>query len=261
MKSRVYKDQLGSKGKMTDKKFKLIVEYDGTDFYGWQRQPKFRTVQGEIEDVLERILGEKVIVYGAGRTDRGVHASGQVCHFSSTTKLEPRQLRGALAANLSEDVGVRGIWEVARDFHARFDALERRYSYFIRTSYSALWRRYFHFIDYEPDLPAMREAAGHLLGERDFSSFTPEAEKEKPTVCRLNSLSIFRKGKVIIFNLSADHFLYKMVRTMVGTLLEVGRGRITPEHIAEIIGRKDRRASGPTLPAKGLFLTEVVYHQ
>jgi len=241
------------------KNFKVHLEYDGTDFHGWQRQPGLRTVQGTLEDVLEQVLRDRVTVNGAGRTDAGVHATGQVCSFAAETPRTPREIGGALASLLPEDIQVHRVDEADPGFHARFSATGRRYVYYIRTEPSAIWRRYAHVVSFALDLDAMRGAAARLRGERDFASFTPIRSTDVPTVCDLREISIDQRDEVIAVTLRADHFLHHMVRVIVGTLLEIGRGRMTPEHIDTIVCKKDRTAAGPTVPPNGLFLVEVEY--
>jgi len=239
--------------------FKLVVEYDGTDFFGWQKQKGKRTVQGELERAAAETLGVPVVVHGAGRTDAGVHAWGQVCHFQAQTRLDPTRLGKAISSRLPPDIRIRAAQEVPLDFHARFSATGRSYGYYVRTEPTALWRRYFHVVNFEPDLEAMRQAAGFLIGEKDFASFTPASSTTGTTLCKLRRLEIRRTGVVVAFFIEADHFLHRMVRIMVGTLLEVGRGRYGPERLEQILGKRDRSLAGPTLPPQGLFLIEVHY--
>jgi tRNA pseudouridine38-40 synthase len=241
------------------KNFKLQVEYDGTDFHGWQKQPGLRTVQGVLEDAVERTVRERVVVNGAGRTDAGVHATGQVCNFVVETPRTPREIGGALASLLPEDIQIRRVDEADPGFHARFSATGRRYVYYLRTEPTAIWRRFAHVVTWTLDLDAMRDAAGRLAGEKDFASFTPIRSTDVPTVCDLREISIDQKDEVIAVTFRADHFLHHMVRVIVGTLLEIGRGRMAPERIEAILCKKDRTAAGPTVPPNGLFLTEVEY--
>jgi tRNA pseudouridine38-40 synthase len=239
--------------------FKLIVEYDGTDFHGWQKQPGLRTVQGVMEDAVAAIFRQPVPVHGAGRTDAGVHATGQVCNCIADTPRAPREVGGALASLLPEDIRVHRVDEADLDFHARFSATGRRYVYYLRTEPTAIWRRFAHVVTYPLDIEAMRTAAERLIGERDFASFTPVQSTDVPTVCDLRGIAIDRKDDVIAITCRADHFLHHMVRVIVGTLIEVGRGKLSAERIDAIVCRKDRTAAGPTIPPNGLFLAEVEY--
>jgi tRNA pseudouridine38-40 synthase len=239
--------------------FKLLIEYDGTDFHGWQRQPGLRTVQGVLEDAVEKTLRERPAVHGAGRTDAGVHATGQVGNFVVDTPRTPREVGGALASLLPEDIRVRRVDEVDLEFHARFSATGRRYVYYLRTEPTAIWRRFAHVVTYPLDVEAMRIAAERLIGEKDFASFTPIRATDIPTVCELRELAVHEKEDVITLTFRADHFLHHMVRVIVGTLIEVGRGKFSPEHVEAILCKRDRTAAGPTIPPNGLFLADVEY--
>jgi tRNA pseudouridine38-40 synthase len=239
--------------------FKLTLEYDGTDFHGWQKQPGVRTVQGVLEAAVVATLRQRVAVNGAGRTDAGVHATGQVSNFIVDTTWTTRGVGGAVASILPEDIRIRRVDEVDLGFHARFSATGRLYVYYLRTEPTAVWRRYAHVVTYPLDMGAMRAAAGRLIGERDFAAFTPVRSTDVPTRCDLRELDIQEKDEVIAFALRADHFLHHMVRVIVGTLIEVGRGRLPPEHMETILCKKDRNEAGPTVPPNGLFLTDVEY--
>ena len=239
--------------------FKLLTEYDGTDFHGWQKQPGLRTVQGVLEGAVENIFRQPVAVHGAGRTDAGVHATGQACNFVVDTPRAPKEVGGALASLLPEDIRVHRVDEVDLQFHARFSATGRRYVYYLRTEPTAIWRRFAHVVTYPLDIEAMRAAAEHLIGEKDFASFTPVRFTDIPTVCDLRELDIQQKDDVITITFRADHFLHHMVRVIVGTLIEVGRGKLSAERIGSILCRKDRTAAGPTIPPNGLFLADVEY--
>jgi tRNA pseudouridine38-40 synthase len=239
--------------------FKLRIEYDGTDFHGWQKQPGLRTVQGLIEDALETILRERVTIYGAGRTDAGVHALGQVCSFAADTPRTSAEIGGALSSRLPEDIQVREVEEADSEFHARFSATGRRYVYYLRNEPSAIWRRYAHVVTYDLDVGAMQRAADCLVGEKDFTSFTPTRSNDAPPTCDLREATVEEEDGVIAVTVRADHFLHNMVRVIVGTLIEVGRGKWPPEHMEAILCKKDRAAAGPTVPPSGLFLVEVEY--
>ncbi|UCG51483.1 MAG: tRNA pseudouridine(38-40) synthase TruA [Candidatus Latescibacterota bacterium] len=239
--------------------FKIRVEYDGTGFHGWQKQPGLRTVQGLMEDAVATIFGRHVPVHGAGRTDAGVHAIGQVCNFVVETSYSPVQVGRALSGVLPEDIQIRRVDEVDLEFHARFDACRRRYVYYLRTEPTAIGRRFAHVVTYPLDVERMRAAAQSLVGEKDFTSFTPTRSSDVPTVCDVRSVDIKQKDDVISIEILADHFLHHMVRVIVGTLIEVGRGRVSPEHMETILCRKDRAAAGPTVPPNGLFLVDVCY--
>lgn len=245
---------------MTERNIKLVVEYDGTDFHGWQRQPGRRTVQGEIEEAARRLTGEEIDIIGAGRTDAGVHAVGQVCNFKTTSDLAPERFQAALSALLPDDVHIRTADIAAPAFHARFDAIRRRYVYHVRTGSTALYRRYVHVVTHRLDIDLMRAAARSFPGRHDFSPFATSMDAQRSTVCRVMRVEIRQTGALISFHIDADRFLRKMVRLMVGTLLETGRGKIGVERIGSILRTRDKAAAGPAVPPQGLFLTEVVYH-
>jgi tRNA pseudouridine38-40 synthase len=239
---------------------KLTLEYDGTDFHGWQIQPGVRTVQGVVEAALGRLLGRPAQVAGCCRTDTGVHALGFVGSFLADTRLSPAQVRRALEATLPEDVVVRDAEGVAEGFHARHSCTARRYAYHITTSPTAMYRRFFAFSKYDLDTDRMAAGARAVGGERDFTSFTPAVLEEGVSrLCRVLDATLTRDGSVIRFDIKADRFLHHMVRNIVGTLIEVGRGRFDPEQVGEILCKKDRRAAGPTAPACGLVLMEAYY--
>lgn len=237
----------------------MFIEYDGTDFHGWQRQPGLRTVQGTIEKAVEEILGRNLPVHGAGRTDAGVHALGQVANVVADTRMSAVDFGNAIAAKLPEDVHVFRAEEADIKFHARFSATSRRYVYYLRTEPTAIWRRFAYVVTHDLDVDAMQGAADRLVGEKDFASFTPSRSQDVPTVCEVMTAAVEGMDEVISITLVADHFLHHMVRVVAGTLIEVGRGKIPPEHMDTILGKKDRAAAGPTIPPNGLFLMEVGY--
>ena len=241
--------------------FKLLLEYDGTDFHGWQRQPGLRTIQGVLEEGIGEIFGKGVQVNGAGRTDAGVHALAQVANIVVDTELTPSRLGKAIASKLPEDLQIYGVEEVDLKFHARFSATARRYTYYLRTEPTAIFRRFAYVVSVPLDVEAMRSAIACLEGERDFASFTPIRSLDGPTTCVMRRAVIEVHDDVIAIELEADHFLHHMVRVIAGTLIDVGRGKITPEQMDEIMCKRDRTAAGPTIPPNGLFLMEVKYEQ
>jgi len=236
--------------------FKLTIEYDGTEFHGWQVQPDVRTVQGEIMRALGE-LGSGVTVTGAGRTDAGVHAAGQVANARLETRLDAPTVARAINAKLPHDVRVRGIEEVPLSFNARFDARSKTYRYIVTRRPTPLWRRNFHYYGGELDIQAMRWAARELVGEHDFSSFSSSADSSGTKVCRVMTTELVEAPPLLSFDITADHFLHTMVRSIAGTLIEIGAGK--PRDIKHIIEQRDRRAAGPTLPPNGLYLVEVRY--
>jgi tRNA pseudouridine38-40 synthase len=241
--------------------FKLTLEYDGTDFHGWQRQPGLRTIQGTMEAALAEIFEREVQVNGAGRTDTGVHALGQVASFAVETRMTPEQVGKAISTKLPEDIHVYRVDEVDLNFHARFSAKSRRYTYYVRTEPTAIWRRFAHVVTFPLDTDAMNRGAAYLVGDKDFASFTPNRGGGLPTRCIVMSCKVERHDEIVSVTIEADHFIHNMVRAIVGTLIDVGRDRFKPEHVNEVLVKTDRAAAGPTIPPNGLFLMEVVYEE
>jgi len=241
------------------KNYKLVLGYDGTDFRGWQRQPEGRTVQGVLEEAVRKITGKKTVVHGAGRTDAGVHALGQVANFRGAFKLSDEVLRRALNAVLPADVRVFSLAEAPAEFHARRSARSKVYRYRIVHSPqpSPLDRRYVLHWPYPLKLGRMRRAARLFVRTADFSAFS--SNRDRSPVRNVTRSELRRSGDEIVYTVEAEGFLRYMVRTMVGTLLEVGRGRLAPEAIEEIFRRRDRSLAGPTAAAKGLTLIRVDY--
>lgn len=242
------------------KNIKLTLEFDGTDFHGWQKQSELRTVQGVLEDAAKALFGKPTKVTGCGRTDAGVHAWGYVCNFLADTKLSRGRIKLALSARLPEDIVIRKIEEVDPDFHSRFHATARRYIYRIATQPTAIDRKVVYSTKYRMDLNLMSKAVTALEGQHDFTSFAASGSNEDVSpVCAVEFARFGREDAGIFFEIKADRFLHHMVRNIVGTLIEVGRGKITPEQIGSILCKKNRTAAGPTAPACGLALTEVYY--
>lgn len=259
--------------------YKLTIEYDGTAYAGWQRQAKDLTVQGVIEAALKRITQTRITVIGAGRTDAGAHALGQVANFRSDKPLTPEEWIRALNGVLPQDICVRSVEPVPDDFHARYGARGKLYEYRIlnRPVRSPLDRHRLWHLKAPLRIDAMREAACLLLGRHDFSSFQGSPTDTKNTVCELRRLNIIppiplplRGGEeggegapydqhLIRIEAEADRFLKQMVRAIVGTLVEVGRGKRAPQSLKDILAAKDRRAAGMTAPSHGLYLVRVDY--
>lgn len=241
---------------------KLILTYDGTRYRGWQRlSGEENTIQGKLETTLSRILGEPVEVSGSGRTDAGAHALGQVASFHCQNPMPCPALLEALRSYLPEDIGVLSCEEAAPRFHARLNATGKTYLYRVWNSPEpcVFDRRYVYRMEEPLDLSAMERAASMLLGTHDFLSFCSNKHFKKPSLRTISSLTIRRQGPEVRFTVTGDGFLYNMVRILVGTLLEVGTGRRSPEEIPQILAARNRAAAGYTVPAAGLFLTEVTY--
>jgi tRNA pseudouridine38-40 synthase len=237
--------------------WKLVVEYDGTDFAGWQVQPSVRTVQGELKRALETVLRHPVRVTGAGRTDAGVHALGQV--VSLTSDEDVAAARHSLNGVLPRDVVVREALPAPDGFHARFDAVRRHYRYRLHRGETAVHRRMCWTVKAPLDVARMREAAALFPGTRDFASLASALEEGETTECSLERLDVLEDGPFVDVEVTANRFLRRMVRTMTGTLLEVGLGKQPVEWITRLLEARDRRLAGPVIPPTGLFLVGVDY--
>lgn len=262
---------------------KLVIEYDGTNYCGWQIQnrkankSKHKTLQGTIEKTLKKILKEKVSLIASGRTDSGVHARGQVASFKVKSSLPAKNIQKALNSLLLDDISILDAKDVPLDFHARFFAKTKTYRYLIlnQDCPSALLRNYCYRVSYKLDITKMRKAAKLLLGRHDFKAFCASGSSVKNTVRTIKKIIINRKydwrimshtsqrasgnWRLICIDIQADGFLYNMVRSIVGTLIEIGRGKIELTSIRNIIDYKKRYLVGPTVPAQGLCLLRVDY--
>jgi tRNA pseudouridine38-40 synthase len=238
---------------------KCIIEFDGTDFHGWQVQSHERTVQGEIEEALKTLLQEEVHIVGAGRTDTGVHALGQVAHFQTDSAMEISAVYNGLNSLTPEDIVIHHVEEVPSSFHARFDATSRRYMYRLTQRQEAIGRRYAWFVRFPLDLSEMEKGTGYLQGEHSFRSFCATESQVSHHTCTVSDVNWEHNEHRLTFSIQADRFLQHMVRTIVGSLVEVGRGRWSAEEIDAILKAEDRRRAGPTAPPHGLYLAEVSY--
>ncbi len=246
------------------RRLRLTLEYDGGGFRGWQLQPGQRTVQGVVEAAFQQVLQAEVRVVGAGRTDAGVHARGQVAHADVPGTLAPLALRRALNAVLTAEVAVIELREAAPDFHARHDARSKSYLYRIlnRAVPSPERRRVSWHIRSRLDLDTMRAAAEILRGEHDFAAFRGAhggAPEDESTLRTLDRLEVAREGDEVRIAVTGRSFLRHMVRNLAGTLVDVGLGRSTPEDVAAILASRDRARAGPTGPPQGLCLEGVCY--
>jgi tRNA pseudouridine38-40 synthase len=238
---------------------KLQMEYDGTDFHGWQVQPNLRTVQGEIQLGLEAILKHQVNLIGSGRTDVGVHALGQVANFKTDSPLHVESIFRALNGLLPDDIAITQAEEVSSEFNSRYSAKSRVYKYRVHPGRTAILRRYVWEVQYTLDPKAMYEVTESIPGEHDFSSFCVAESSKDSNLCRVSSAFWESSGNELVFEIEADRFLHTMVRSLVGTLIEVGRGYFSAANFLEIVKAKDRTRAGPTAPARGLYLVEVKY--
>ena len=241
---------------------KLVIEYDGTNYHGWQVQPVVLTVQQLIEEKIEIMTRQRVPLIGSGRTDSGVHALGQVANFRTTANIPVEGFQKGLNSLLPRDIAIQSAEEVDFQFHAQRGARRKTYRYVIlrRESPSALFRHYSWRLWGPLDLPAMEEATRCLLGRQDFTSFQgAEADTEDPVREVFRAEWSAGEPGFLHFTIEADGFLKHMVRNIVGTLVEVGKGRSSPERFQQILAARDRRQAGMTAPPQGLFLVEVKY--
>lgn len=265
---------------------KLTLEYDGTNFNGWQTQSrpkgqwprakssllahrsklighssKLRTIQQSLESALSGILSEKIKVTGSGRTDSGVHALGQVANFKTKSGMHAADIKRALNAVLPEDIAIHKVEEAPPDFHSRFGAKSKIYRYCIlnRQHRSTRDNRFAYFYPWKLNLNLMKQEARYLLGKKDFKSFQAADKKFRPATRLLKNLRISKKGDFIYIDIESQGFLYKMARNIVGTLIEIGRGKLPKGSLPLILKSKDRKLAGPTAPACGLTLMEVKY--
>ena len=241
---------------------KLIIEYDGSRYHGWQRQKEDRSIQGEIEKALKTITASSVTLIGSGRTDAGVHARSQVANFKCDTRLEPETLVNALNSLLQEDIVILACEPVGESFHARSDAKSKVYHYRIlnRPVPAAIGRQYSWFIRKPLNQDAMQTAIAHLIGSHDFKTFEGSGSTRQQTTRYIFAAKLTEQDSgLLIFQIEADGFLRYMVRSIVGTLVDVGLGKITPADFKHILDSRDRSRAGVTAPARGLILVKVNY--
>ena len=245
---------------------RLIIEYDGTAYHGWQRQSAAATIQGTVESMIHRISGERPSLVGSGRTDAGVHALAQTAHFKTESSLTPDAWCRALNALLPADIKVIAVDFVPASFHARFSAVRKRYRYRIlnRPVPSPLERMTSWHVPSRLNLSAMRRAAAALIGTHDFRAFEasdPSHRAARDTHCRLTLCAIHRQGDLVVIEIESDRFLKYMVRNVVGTLVEIGLARRPAGELGTILASSDRRRAGVTAPAHGLTLIAVRYRK
>ena len=259
-----------------ERNFLLTIEYDGSGFSGWQRQPDVRTAQGELEAVLSHVMGKPVQVNGTSRTDAGVHALGQQASFHGEFGIPTDRIQTAVNNLLAGKGGGYGklgrvgdmrivkVEEKPAEFHARFDSLGKRYRYIIGNGPDVdVFRRNYAYQITDPlDEAAMQEAACYIMGTHDFACFQASGGNERETTVRtIYSLTVKRQENDVVLEVTGDGFLYNMVRIITGTLVEVGLGKRKPEELSAVIGSCDRRNAGHTAPAEGLYLVEVFYDE
>lgn len=240
---------------------KLTLEYDGTNYYGWQKQKGMKTVQGEIEDALLLVTKETCEVTGSSRTDAGVHAKGFVANFKTNSNVPPERFREALNVKLPNDIVVIKSEKVEEDFHARYCAKGKTYEYYILNDQvpSALMRNQVYHYKYDLDIEEMKKGARQFIGTHDFAAFKTQGSSVKGTIRTIFDVKVEKIEKIIKISVTGDGFLYNMVRIIVGTLINVARGKTDATSILEIINKKDRSLAGDCVPPYGLFLKEVYY--
>ena len=244
------------------KNYKMIITYDGTRYYGWEHQPTTdMTIQGKLESVLSAMTGTEVEVIGAGRTDAGVHAIGQVANFKTNSKIPIEKIPVALNTKLKKTIRIINAEEVDERFHSRLSCKRKTYRYVINNSEfsSALYRNLECHIPQKLNIEKMQEAAKYFEGEHDFKSFCAIGAQVKTTVRTIYACDVEKEGDIITIRVTGNGFLYNMVRIIAGTLVQVGGGAIEPEAVKEILAKKDRSAAGPTAPAHGLTMMGIEF--
>ena len=241
-------------------RFKLTIEYAGTRYSGWQIQKNARTIQGEIDRAVREATGaQDVEIYGSGRTDAGVHALAQVAHLDVHTTLPPETLRRRINDELPSDINVLRIVPVRHRFHARHDAVARSYVYQLARRRTAFAKPFVWWVREELDIERMRDAARRFVGQHDFQSFSDDDPEEKSTDVRVESLEIYEDGDLILVHIEGSHFIWKMVRRIVGVLVEVGRGGMSVDEADTLLVERSEAPARLTAPASGLFLERVYY--
>lgn len=240
---------------------RLVIEYDGKSFNGWQKQPNKLNIQGEIEQAIGELTGEQIDLIASGRTDAGVHALGQVANFKTESNIPVEKFPYAINSKLKKSIVIKSAEEVDERFHSRYSVKEKTYRYTINNSKqgSAIFRDMEYHFPIELDVQKMQEAAKYLEGEHDFASFKASGTSSKSSVRTIYNAVVKQEGERIFIELTGNGFLYNMIRIISGTLLDVGIHKIEPEDVAKIIEEKNRLSAGKTLPARGLCLVEVKY--
>jgi tRNA pseudouridine38-40 synthase len=242
------------------KRYFISISYDGTAYHGWQVQPNGHSVQAELQRCLSTLLREEIAVTGAGRTDAGVHARCMVAHFDIEQPIDEGQFTYKLNRILPRDISVLKVWEVANDLHARFSAVSRTYHYYIHTQKDPFLRSYSCELHYSLDFAKMNEAAACLLQYEDFGAFCKSHADVKTTLCQVTQARWVQQSSYSwYFEISANRFLRNMVRAVVGTLIDVGRGRLTVDDFCKVVEGKKRTDAGESMPAHALFLEDVSY--
>jgi tRNA pseudouridine38-40 synthase len=238
----------------------ITIQYDGSDYYGWQKQNDKPGIQSIIEDSIYKITKENVDLISSGRTDRGVHAIGQVANFKTTAKIPVEKIPGAINSSLPEDISIIDAKEVDENFHSRYCSTKKRYRYVIYNNKykNPIYRKYSYHVKHNLDFEKMKEESRYLMGKHDFIGFMSTGSSIKTTVRNIYDIELKKEGDFIVLEIEGNGFLYNMVRIIAGTLIDIGRGRIT-ESLKDIIESKERSRAGHTAHANGLFLKKVYY--
>lgn len=246
------------------KNYKMLLAYDGTRYHGWERkQNTDMTIQGKVESVIERMVGNYIEVIGCGRTDAGVHAKEMVANAQFDTDMTPEEIRAYLNHYLPEDIGVLEVSVVSERFHSRYNASGKTYCYtcYVGDTKPVFDRKYVYTLEVRPDVAKMRKAAEYLIGTHDFASFCANKKKKKSTVRTVDKIEITEDGGYLKISVHGNGFLHHMVRILVGTLLEVGWGKRSPESMPALLEAKERAQAGVTAPAQGLCMMSVDYNK
>lgn len=240
---------------------RLIIEYDGTKYLGWQKQKIGKTIQGTIEEAIKELTKEDIYLMGSSRTDAGVHARGFVANFKTESKIPADKFREAINHKLPEDISIIESKEMNEDFHSRYNAIGKTYSYTIinRAAKAAIGKNYLYQVKFDLDVDLMKEACKDFIGTHDFSAFKSSGSSVKSSIRTITDLHIVEDNNIIKIYVTGDGFLYNMVRIIVGTLIMVGNKKIDPKDIKSIIESKDRAKSGFCVPPQGLTLEKVYY--
>ena len=244
------------------KNIKMIIEYDGSRYLGWQRLgDSDRTIQGKLENVISEMTESKIEIIGSGRTDAGTHARGQVANFKTTSSMKLQEMQAYINHYLPQDIVVKELDQVHERFHSRYNAIGKKYIYYIWNSSipSVFDRKYIFYYPESLDISKMNLGCSRLVGSHDFIGFSSLKKSKKSTIRIIDDISIQREQDILKFIFIGDGFLYNMIRIIVGTLLEIGKRSMEPEYIDEIFKSKTRSNAGFTVPAQGLFLEEVYY--
>jgi len=241
--------------------YKITIQYDGTDFFGWQSQPSGNTIQDELIKCIFKLTGEKINLIGSGRTDSGVHAFNQVANFQITNSLSEFKFKHSLNSILPSTIAISELIEVNNNFHSRFDAKKRSYLYFISSAKSPFYNKYSYLYPQlkDSDLPKLRDISQLLIGKHNFTSFCKKNTDTENKICDVIEISWRKTKDLLIFKIEANRFLHGMVRTIVGTLLNSLKSPKSYEYISSVLASKARETAGKAVPANGLFLFKIRY--